>query len=93
MTRSGIEPLSPGPLVNTLVLVVKVIIVGNIHIYTYIYICIYKKSFKGGARGVMETVTRVQILDETDGISHTTNTTNTIGKGMNSNILPPVKGE
>ncbi len=29
---------------------------------------------------------RVQILDETDGISHSTNT---LGKGMNPIILPP----
>ena len=34
----------------------------------------------------MDTETRVQILDETDGISHITNT---LGKGMNPIILPP----
>ena len=34
----------------------------------------------------MDTVTRVQILDETDCISHSTNT---LGKGMNPIILPP----
>ena len=34
----------------------------------------------------MNTVTRVQILDETDCISHNTNT---LGKGMNPIILPP----
>ncbi len=39
-----------------------------------------------GARGVMDTATRVQILDETDSISHSTNT---LGKGMNPIILPP----
>ena len=46
----------------------------------------------GGARGVMvivagrvDTTTRVQILDEADYISHSTNT---LGKGMNPNILP-----
>ena len=33
-----------------------------------------------------DTVTRVQILDETDYISHSTNT---LGKGMNPIILPP----
>ena len=50
----------------------------------------------GGARGVMvivagmDTVTRVQILDETDCISHSTNT---LGKGMNSIILPPAMGK
>ena len=32
----------------------------------------------------MDTATRVQILDETDCISHTTNT---LGKGMNPIIL------
>ena len=34
----------------------------------------------------MDTVTRVQILDETDGISLSTNT---LGKGTNPIILPP----
>ena len=42
----------------------------------------------GGARSVMEMdrTTRVQILDETDCISHSTNT---LGKGMNP-IIPPL---
>ena len=35
----------------------------------------------------MDTATRVQILDETDCISHNTNT---LGKGMNPIILLPV---
>ena len=34
----------------------------------------------------LDTTTRVQILDEADGISHRTNT---LGKGMNPTILPP----
>ena len=34
----------------------------------------------------MDSATRVQILDEADSISHSTNT---IGKGMNPIILPP----
>ena len=34
----------------------------------------------------MDTATRVQILDLTDCISHSTNT---LGKGMNPIILPP----
>ena len=38
----------------------------------------------------MDTVTRVQILDETDCISHSTNT---LGKGMNQNILSPAMGK
>ena len=33
----------------------------------------------------MDTATRVQILDDTDCISHSTNT---LGKGMNPMILP-----
>ena len=37
----------------------------------------------------MDTVTRFQILDETDCISHDTNT---LGKGMNPIILPPALG-
>ncbi len=50
----------------------------------------------GGARGVIVIVagighaTRVQILDETDCISHSTNT---LGKGMNPIILPPPMGK
>ena len=38
----------------------------------------------------MDTATRVQILDETDWISHSTNT---FGKGMNPIILPPAMGK
>ena len=38
----------------------------------------------------MDTPTRVQILDETDCISHSTNT---LGKGMNPIILPPAMGK
>ena len=43
---------------------------------------------EGGARGVMVIV--VQILDETDCISHCTNT---LGKCMNPIILPPTIGK
>ena len=38
----------------------------------------------------MDTAIRVQILDETDCISHSTNT---LGKGMNPIILPPAMGK
>ena len=38
----------------------------------------------------MDTVTRVQNLDETDIISHSTNT---LGKGMNPIILPLAMGK
>ena len=38
----------------------------------------------------MDTATRVQILDETDFISHCTNT---LRKGMNPIILPPAMGK
>ena len=38
----------------------------------------------------MDTVTRVQILDETDCISHCTNN---LGKGMNPIILPLAMGK
>ena len=59
---------------------------------------VHQLSFyrKKGARGVMVIVvgmnkaTRVQILDETDCISHSTNT---LGKGMNLIILPPAMGK
>ena len=43
-----------------------------------------------GTRGVMDMATQVQILDETDCISHSTNT---LGKGMNPIILPPAMGK
>ena len=38
----------------------------------------------------MDMMTWVQILDETDCISHSTNT---LGKGMNPIILPPAMGK
>ena len=38
----------------------------------------------------MDTMTRVQILDETDYISQSTNT---VGKGMNPFFLPPAMGK
>ena len=37
----------------------------------------------------MDMATRVQILDQADCISHSTNT---LGKGMNPIILPPAMG-
>ena len=49
------------------------------HICVYVYVHLY----------IMDTATRVQILDETDSISYSTNT---IGKGMNPVILPPAMG-
>ena len=50
----------------------------------------------GGARGVMvivvkmDTVTRVQIMDQTNCIPHSTNT---LEKGINPIILPPPMGK
>ena len=44
----------------------------------------------GYRRREINTATRVQILDETDSISHSTNT---LGKGMNPIILPPAMGK
>ena len=38
----------------------------------------------------MNMATRVQILDDTDSVSHSTNT---LGKGMNPIILPPAMGK
>ena len=38
----------------------------------------------------MDTTARVQILDETNCVSHSTNT---LGKGMNPTILPPAMGK
>ena len=38
----------------------------------------------------MDTATRVQILDQTDGISHGINT---LGKGMNPIFLPQAMGK
>ena len=56
----------------------------------------YNSFIIGGARGVMVIVIgnehgdRVQILDEIDYISHSTNT---LGNGMNPIILPPAMGK
>ena len=53
-------------------------------------------DISGGARGVMIIVAGNEhgdtssILDETDCISHSTNT---LGKGMNPVILPPAMGK
>ena len=55
-----------------------------------------RNSANGGARGVMVIVIgnglgdTVQILNETDCISHSTNI---LGKGMNPIILPPAMGK
>ena len=38
----------------------------------------------------MDTASQIQILDEADYISHSTNT---LGKGMNPIILPPAMGK
>ena len=38
----------------------------------------------------MHTATQVQILEETDSITHSTKT---LGKGMNPIILPPATGK
>ena len=61
----------------------------KLHMFNLCIVCIQLPRFYGGARGVMvmDTATRVQILDETDCISHSTNT---FGKGMNPIILPPI---
>ena len=53
---------------------------SNIHISVVNWLSSYE----------MDTATRVQILDETDCISHSTNT---LGKGMNPIILPPAMGK
>ena len=48
-------------------------------------------GYKRNAHGVMVTIaTHVQILGETDWISHSTNT---LGKGMNPISLPPAMGK
>ena len=66
-------------------------IISRTHIRTH-----YSKTFRrcswfnGYPRKKMDTATRVQILDETDCISHDTNT---LGKGMNPIIFPPVIGK
>ena len=38
----------------------------------------------------MDKAARIQILDETDSISHSSNT---LGRGMNPIILPPAMGK
>ena len=57
------------------------------------------ENLPGGACGVVvivvgnghgDTSSRVQILDETDCISHSPNT---LGEGMNPIILPPAMGK
>ena len=60
-----------------------------IYLYMYCYIVIYLWC-NGYRRRGMDTATRVQILNKTDCISHSTNT---LGKGMNPIILPPAMGK
>ena len=48
-----------------------------------VYVCQKEKNYMTNRS--MDTATRVQILDETDCISHSTNS---LGKGMNPIILP-----
>ena len=57
--------------------------IQNFHVWYYIDI-MNMQAHK------MDTATRVQILDENDCISHSTNT---LEKGMNSIILPPAMGK
>ena len=52
----------------------------NIHTYIYIYIYIYN----------VYVILHKHNINETDCISHSTNT---LGKGMNPIILPPVMGK
>ena len=52
-----------------------------------IWRCPWCNSYR---RRKMDTVIRVQILDETEWISHSTNT---LGKGMNPIILPTAMGK
>ena len=54
------------------------------HIYVSTYACIRRCPWLSSQD--MDTVIRVQFLDKTDCISHSTNT---LGKGMNLIILPP----
>ena len=55
-------------------------------ISTHIYVHWRCPLCNGYCRKEMDTATRVQILDQIDCISHSTNT---LGKGMNPIILPP----
>ena len=55
------------------------------HTHTYIHTHIYIYNSQE-----LNTTIRVQILDETDCISHSTNT---LGKGMNPIIPPPAMGK
>ena len=47
-------------------------------------------SFEGVSSDHRIVTPRIQLLDETDCISHSTNT---LGKGMNPIILPPAMGK
>ena len=56
-------------------------------LYLYDWRCPWCSRYR---RREMNTATRVQLLDETDCISHSTNT---LGEGMNPSILPPAMGK
>ena len=55
-----------------------------------IFICSLTRVNFFSSYRVKITMIRVQILDETDCISHSTNT---LGKGMNPIIFPPAMGK
>ena len=76
--------LLPGPLWPGVVAPDRVLSMGQIELN---WRCAWCNGYR---RKTMNMVTRVQILDETDCISHSTNT---LGKGMNPIILPPAMGK
>ena len=59
-------------------------------IYVSHWVYIYSSVVYWLSSQEMDTAIRVQILDETNCISHSTNT---LGKGMNPIILPPAMGK
>ena len=58
-------------------------IIINLFVYSYIEVPVFSSQEMG-------TTTRVQIVEVTDCISHSTNN---LGKGINPIILPPVMGK
>ena len=62
------------------------------HLRTLSTKCVHKSLYKhsDNINVLMDTATQVQILDQANCISHSTNT---LGKGMDPIILPPAMGK
>ena len=60
---------------------------GQVCVCVYVCVCVFVEAHK---RGVMDTVTRIQIIDEAVYVSFRINA---LAKGMNPSLSPPTLGK